>query len=392
VYRSQPCFPSKRLARLVIILTSLAAVEAGLSSSGFHLPPKLGLLPMLAFAARSTAATTSPPTEQVGFFGRLWCTLRGNPDSCRSPKPTDRTNHVPPDMESQRRDRLRKLQTQHDREPNLSKKVEYDRQLISLLDPYVDYEKIRALQSEIQLHEKETVQLVKEREKQQLIGWIGKLLAEKKYTEAEWEAEKAIQIFDDAQVQQLLNDAKIRRLVEEAKDSLAARDVDKAYEQNGRAVQLDPNDIEAQKIQTDIDHLLSKRKTLLVLKIVLIVLLIAVPLAGLYVLLRPRKWVLEGIDGACKEEVFPLDAEEVKIGALGPPHGECDIVIRDVRRKISQVHCSIVRNGRHFYLMDESASGTLINDEEVEKGSMRRLRKGDRLSLADEAVFVLRPN
>jgi tetratricopeptide (TPR) repeat protein len=280
----------------------------------------------------------------------------------------------------------------HDREADLFKKIEYDRQIISLLDPYVDYEKIRALQSEIEQHVQEAQQLAKEQEKQQTVSRVKRLLEEKRFEEAEREAEKAAQISDDTQTQQLLNEAKTRRLVEEAKDALAAKDVDKAYEKNRQAFQLSPNDIVAQRIQKDINNFLSKRKTLLVLKIVLIVLLTAVPLAGLYVLLRPRRWVLEGVDGACKEEVFLLDTDEVKIGAVGPPHGECDIVIQDVRRKISRLHCSIVRNGRHFYLIDESTNGTMVNDEAVAKGSIMRLRKGDRLSLADEAVLVLRPN
>jgi predicted component of type VI protein secretion system len=85
-----------------------------------------------------------------------------------------------------------------------------------------------------------------------------------------------------------------------------------------------------------------------------------------------------------------LDADEVKIGALGPPNGECDIVIRDARRRISQLHCLIVCSGRHWYLINESTNGTMINDEEIEKGNIVRLRKGDRLSLEDEAALVLR--
>ena len=155
MHRSQPCFPSKLLGHLVMILTLLVGVEAGLSSPGFYLSTRLGLLPTMAFASRSAAATTSPHTEQVGFLGKLWCTLRANPASCRSPEPTYPTGHVLPDQESQRRALLRKLQTEHDREPNLVKKIEYDRQIISLLDPYVDYEKIRALQAEIEQHGQE---------------------------------------------------------------------------------------------------------------------------------------------------------------------------------------------------------------------------------------------
>jgi len=33
----------------------------------------------------------------------------------------------------------------------------------------------------------------------------------------------------------------------------------------------------------------------------------------------------------------------------------------------------------------------MVNDEEIEKGSVMRLHKGDRLSLAEEAVLLLRP-
>jgi hypothetical protein len=48
-------------------------------------------------------------------------------------------------------------------------------------------------------------------------------------------------------------------------------------------------------------------------------------------------------------------------------------------------------NGFLDNFQDESTNGTMINDEEVEKGSVMRLRHGDRLSLADEAVLLLRP-
>ena len=390
MYRLQAVFPQTLLGRLAISLTLLATVEAGLNSSGLCPAPKLGLVSATAFAFVRADATASPQTRQAGFWGKLWCTLRGNPGSCLPPDPTERASQVPPDLESLRRARVRDLQRRHDREPDLSKKISYDREIMDLLDPIVDFEKIKALQSEIKQHEQELQQFTKEQRKQQLIQRTQKLLEEKKYAEAEQEAERAVQIFNDAQTQQLLNDAKTQRLIEEVKDALAMKDVDVANVKNRQALKLTPDNREAQRIQRDIDIFIGKRNTLLVLKIVLIVLLTAAPLAGLYLLLRPRKWVLEGIDGACKEKIFPLDTDELKIGALGPPHGECDIVIRDVRRKISPVHCLIVRNGRSLYIINESPNGTLINDEEVEKGSMMRLRQGDRLSLADEAMLVLR--
>jgi FHA domain len=231
----------------------------------------------------------------------------------------------------------------------------------------------------------------KEQQRAEAISLTKRALEEKRYADAEREAEAAIQILDDAEARQLRDEARTRRLIEEVKTLLAAKEVDKARDKNQQALQQAPNDPEAQNLQRDIDNTLAKRKTLFVLKIVLTVLLVAGMLTGLYFLLRTREWLLEGVGGPCQETVFPLDKDEIKIGALGPPHGECDLVIRDAGHRISPLHCLIVRSGGHWYLMNESANGTMINDEEVEKGNMVRLRRGDRLSLADEAVLVLRP-
>jgi tetratricopeptide (TPR) repeat protein len=374
--RWQRCYPGKLLRRLATILTLLIAVEAGLSSPGLRLWPGFGLLPTTAFAFDSPDATASSHTMYAGFFD--WF----------KPKPKA---PPPPDPETQRRDQLRQLQMLHDRERDLAKKIEYDRKIIALLDPYSDLEKIRSLQAEIQQHEQETQQRGKEQQWAEAISLTKKALEEKRYADAEREAETAIQISDDAEARQLRDEARVRRLVEEVKTLLAAKEVDKAQEKNQQALQQAPNDPEAQKIQGDIDRFLAKRKTLFVLKTVFAVLLVAGMLTGLYFLLRTREWLLEGVDGPCQGKVFPLDKDEMKIGALGPPNGECDLVIRDARHRISPLHCTVVRSGRHWYLMNESTNGTMINGEEIEKGNMVRLRQGDRLSLADEAVLVLRP-
>jgi hypothetical protein len=286
---------------------------------------------------------------------------------------------------------LRQLQVQHDRERDLTKKIAYDRKIIELLDPYTDLEKIRSLQAEIQQHEQEIQQRGKEQQRAEVIGLTKRALEEKRYADAEREAEAALQIFDDAEVRQLRDEARTRRLIDEVKTLLAAKEVDKAHQKNQQVLQQTPKDPEAQSLQRDIDNMRDKEKTLFVLEIVFMVLLVAGMLTGLYFLLRTREWLLEGIDGPCQEKVFPLDKDEIRIGALGPPNGECDLVIRDGTHRISPLHCMLVRSGRHWYLMNETANGTMINDEEVEKGNMVRLRKGDRLSLADEAVLVLRP-
>jgi tetratricopeptide (TPR) repeat protein len=376
MYRLQPCFPSKLLGRLAMMLVLLATVEAGLSSSGLCLWLELGLLPTATFAFDSPDAAASSHTMYAGLFDWFKSKPKAPP---------------PPDPKEVRREQLRRLQKLHDRERDLVKKIEYDLKIVELLDPDTDFERIRALKAEIQQHEQEILKGREEQQRAEAISRAKKALEEKRYPDAEREAETAIRIFDDAEARQLKDQAKTRRLIGEAKDSLAAQEVEKANEKNQEALQLAPTDPEAQKIRQDIDNIFRKRKTLLVLKIAFMVLLVAGMVTGLYVLLRMRAWVLEGVYGPCQERVFPLDKDEIKIGALGPPHGECDIVIRDAGHRISPLHGLLVRSGRHWYVMNESTKGTMINDEAVEKGKMVRLRKGDRLSLADEAVLVLRP-
>jgi predicted component of type VI protein secretion system len=375
--RWQPCYLGKLLGRLAMIVVLLATVEAGLSSSGLRLWPQFGLLPTMTFAFDGPDAAASSDTMYAGLFD--W--FKSKP---KAPPPP------PPDPEKPRRDQLRHLQALHDRVRDPAEKIKYDRQIIELLNPDTDFEKIRVLKAEIQQHEKEIRDRDNEQQKAEAISRAKQALEDKSYEEAERQAETAIQIFDDAEARQLRDEARTRRLSEEAKDLLAAKEVDKAIEKIQQALQLTPTDAEGQKIKKDIDNIFSKRKTLFVLKIAFMVLLVAGMLTVLYFLLRTRQWLLEGVNGPCQEKIFPLDKDEIKIGALGRPHGECDIVIRDAGHRISPLHCLIVRSGRHWYLMNESTNGTMINDEEVEKGNMVRLRKRDRLSLADEAVLVLR--
>jgi tetratricopeptide (TPR) repeat protein len=302
----------------------------------------------------------------------------------------------PPEEANKQRDLLRMLQIEHDSEPDPARKITYDRKIVSLLDPYMDFEKIKNVQNEIKQHEAEmrqrerrAQQLAKEQERRQAMRQASQALAEHRYEEAEQAALRAIQIQDDAQAQRLLTEVRTRRLTAEVKDLLVRNDIDKANEKHQQALQLAPNDPEVRTLRRDIDNALAKRKTTLALKVGFMITLIAGLLVGLYFLLQPRKWVLTGIDGACQGQVFPLDMDEVKIGAMGPPEGECDIVIGDTMCKISHLHCVIMRNGRHLYLADESTNGTRINNMAVEKGSSVRLRKGDQIALADGAVFVL---
>jgi hypothetical protein len=83
----------------------------------------------------------------------------------------------------------------HDRERDPAKKIEYDRKIKDSLDPYTDYEKIRALESEIKQHEQEMQQRGKEQQRAEAISRAKQASDEKRYEDAKRELETAIQIF-----------------------------------------------------------------------------------------------------------------------------------------------------------------------------------------------------
>ena len=360
----QDHFPHRLCRQLAIILAMLAIVTAVL--------PGLG----------------GDSSAHAGIF-----------DMFKSKRPSHPTpEQLQAEEANRQRDLLRTLQMQHDSENDPARKIHYDRQIIAELDPYVDFEKIRSVQNEIQQHEadmklreQEAQKRAKEQELQQAMSQAKKALDEYRYEDDERAALRAVQIQDDAQTQQLLTEARTRRWVAEVKALLARNEIEKANDKNQQVLQLASNDAAALRLQREIDDTLARKKTMWVVKIGLIVLLSAGLLVGLYFVLQPRPWVLAGIHGACQGQVFPLDLDEVTIGALGPPDGPCDIVIYDAHCKISRRHCVLVRNGRHWALIDESTNGTKINDTAVEKGHSVRLHRGDRLALADAAVLVLQP-
>ena len=358
--------PQRRYRQLAVTLAVLAIVTVGWPVWGGGSLSHAGIFDIF----KSKPKPAPPPATEQG------------------PKAEEEAN--------KRRDLLRKLQMQHDSETDPARKIAYDRQIVSALDPYVDFEKIKNVQNEIKQHEaeikqreQEAQQLAKEQERQQAMSQGKQALVEHRYVEAEQAALRAVQILDDAQTQQLLNEVRTRRVVAEVKDKLARDDIDSASDKHRQALQLAPNDPEVQTLRREIDDALARRKTALVLKTGLMISLIAGLLVGLYFVLRPRPWVLVGIKGAGDGKVFLLASNEVKIGALGPPDGACNIVIHDTRCKISRLHCVLVRYGWHWYLTDESTNGTWINDVEVERGRSVRLRQGDQLALADAAVFVV---
>jgi FHA domain len=312
----------------------------------------------------------------------------------------------PPKTEAERRQQaLQGLQDLHDTEPDPAKKIDYDRQMKFLLDPNSDSDKIRSLDEEIKEHEEKSQQLGSETDKRKGIDKISAALRDGSIGDAEREAENLLTEFPDSQdAKRILSQVRAQRFVIEAQDALdksGCDDCEMANQLIDSALKLSPNHKGAKQIKQDVEARLSNcalRRVLMIAfglassAVVAIILLYFSRSKGwnLKKITNTKQWALEAIEGPCKGQVFPLEKQELTIGAAGPPDGTSDIVICDEQHKISRRHCVILHNGKQFYLMDESTNGTKINEQEIEKGAWAEFHKGDVISLADESVLMLR--
>lgn len=289
---------------------------------------------------------------------------------------------------------LLRLQNLHDANPNPVKKIDYDRQKKFVCDPLADHKFLKELDDEIERHEREAEQLAQNKQKDEATRKIDGAIQEGRFEDAERVYRQYEEAFsEDPGAKGMLNEIKTERLTNEAIDALVlgCGECEKARQIIDAALQVSPKHQAALRIKQETESCLKNCKTQSLAKVTIIVLAAAGLIVGLYFLLRPKRWVLEGVQGPCRGDVFPLDKEEIRIGALGPPEGEADIVISDRAHKISRLHCLIVQSGRHLYLSDESSNGTKINDQEIEKERYIKLRNGDEITLGDEAVLLLRP-
>jgi hypothetical protein len=97
--------------------------------------------------------------------------------------------------------------------------------------------------------------------------------------------------------------------------------------------------------------------------------------------------VLEMIEGPQMGQVFRLQKEATALGALA---SEVDWAIEDPLRKISRRHCDVVRQGRHYFLVDCSTNGTLLNGRPLQKGEPALLKRGDQIGLGGEVTLRFR--
>ncbi|MDQ3255379.1 MAG: FHA domain-containing protein [Acidobacteriota bacterium] len=388
----------------------LSGADLNSIQAGLRRAEKAGMVEFtrIIFEPRNNAVhveVKSISPKALNFLGR-----RRGPAPGSTPS-TPGAVSPPQSEDDQRRSMLQQLQNLHDREPDPTKQSDYDRSRKNLLDPIADAASIKAIDAEIREHQKEVQQLAKESRKKAAVDRVSEALRDDRYDDAEREAAEFAKKFPGKESQRMLARIKTYRLVNEAMTLMNASNApgcgecERAGELIDEALTLYPNHDGAQLIKQDIDACLEQCESRFQLVLVLGIFgfVLASSIIGAYfwsrsgtpLAVKPPKhahtWVLEGIEGAGRGQVFPLNKGEMIIGSHGPPDGTADIVICDAQRKISRRHCSIMQNGKQFYLMDESTNGTKINDRELTRGVLAEFRNGDHISLADEATLVLRP-
>ena len=101
----------------------------------------------------------------------------------------------------------------------------------------------------------------------------------------------------------------------------------------------------------------------------------------------PKVRRLEMIEGPEPGRIFELEKEITTIGAVA---AEADWAIADPTRRLSRRHFDISRSGRHYFLTDLSSNGTLINGKAAPKGEPVLLRRGDRITIAEDITLRFR--
>jgi predicted component of type VI protein secretion system len=81
-----------------------------------------------------------------------------------------------------------------------------------------------------------------------------------------------------------------------------------------------------------------------------------------------------------------MEQPKATIGALP----ENQLMVTDDVGKISRTHCEIFKEGRRYFINDTSRNGTWLNNQRLEPGRPRVLRKGDQVSLAGQVTLIFR--
>jgi hypothetical protein len=96
------------------------------------------------------------------------------------------------------------------------------------------------------------------------------------------------------------------------------------------------------------------------------------------------KAIVKVIDGVGRGRLAPIEREVFRIGAADGerPDEKNDLVISDSAALVSRYHCTILRKGRDYFLLDSSLNGTRLNDQPLQRGEHQPLDDGDEFVLA----------
>jgi flagellar motor protein MotB len=94
--------------------------------------------------------------------------------------------------------------------------------------------------------------------------------------------------------------------------------------------------------------------------------------------------IVKVIDGVGRGRLAPVEKEVFRIGAAdGEREDEKnDLVISDSAALVSRYHCTILRKGRDYFVLDSSLNGTRLNDRPLQRGEHQPLDDGDEIVLA----------
>ena len=97
-----------------------------------------------------------------------------------------------------------------------------------------------------------------------------------------------------------------------------------------------------------------------------------------------QKALIKVIDGVGRGKLYALEGDVLRIGAAQSdrPEEHNDIIISDSSAAVSRFHCSIIRRGKDYFIVDSSLNGTEVNDEPLDRGDHHRLNDGDEFTLA----------
>ncbi len=175
-------------------------------------------------------------------------------------------------------------------------------------------------------------------------------------------------------------------------------------EQNASAVlSVDPNNVVAQGLLAEaragkrVDDI--KRQALFIVPILVVLavgLVVVVKWGAKYredrqkradEIAAKRSAVLQIVDGVGRGRLVTIDKEKpiFKIGAaMGASDGEKnDLVVSDSGLTVSRFHCTLIRKGGDYFLVDASMNGTSLNGDAVKRGEHVLVEDGDEITLAD---------